>query len=65
MSISFTFAGPLANWSIEIATLGLFLGIWTLTYKRLVPAAEPSLDEEKPYSQNISDDEGSTESESI
>lgn len=65
MSGSFTLFGPIANWSVEIAILSLFLGIWILTYRRMVPAAEPSIDDEKSssYSKNI--DDQSTETESI
>lgn len=66
MSTTFTSAGPIANWSIEIAILALFLGIWLVTYKRLVPAEEPELDDEKLSSTNSTlKFEEETETESI
>jgi MFS family permease len=67
MSSSFSYFGPIANWSVEIAILALFLGIWLVTYKRLVPAEEPGFDDEKLSSTNsaLKFEEVSTETESI
>lgn len=63
MSGTFNYYGPMANWAIEICTLALFLGVWSVTYRRLVPAKEPSIDDETSYSKSL--DEQSTETESI
>lgn len=40
MSTTFTRFGPQATWGVEIGTLALFLGIWAVTYRRLVPASQ-------------------------
>ncbi|KAI6240973.1 Transporter, major facilitator family protein [Aphelenchoides fujianensis] len=40
MSTTFTSFGPQATWAVEIFTLTLFLCIWFLAYRRLVPASE-------------------------
>ncbi|KAI6235479.1 MFS domain-containing protein [Aphelenchoides besseyi] len=40
ISSTFTSFGPLATWTVEIVTLTLFLCIWLVAYRRLVPANE-------------------------
>jgi hypothetical protein len=42
MSTTFTKFGPQATWAVEIGTLLLFLGIWAVAFRRLVPASQRS-----------------------